>query len=251
MRLRDRVAIVTGGGKGIGRSYSLGLADEGAAVGVADIDTAAAARVAAEISERGGRAIAVEVDVADAAAVENMCATVAQTFGGLDILVNNAGLFAVLKRKPFFQVTPEEWDRVMAVNLKGVFLCCLAAFPHLRARSRGTIINISSSSIFAASNRLVHYVASKMGVVGLTRALAREMGEYGIRVNAVAPGVVASGTNEEITPPAMLAASAAARSLSRIQVPADLVGTIVFLASDDSSFMTGQLIVVDGGTVFY
>jgi 3-oxoacyl-[acyl-carrier protein] reductase len=251
VRLRDRVAVITGGGLGIGRAYALGLAREGAAVAVADIDAGAAAAVAAEIETLGGRALGIRVDVSDPASVQAMCEQTWRTFGGLDILVNNAALFSALSRKPFFEITPEEWDRVMAVNLKGVFLCCLAAYPHLKARGRGSIINITSSSIFAARNRLAHYVAAKMGVVGLTRALAREMGDDGIRVNAVAPGITASGTNERISPPEAQAAAATERCLKRVQVPEDLVGAVVFLASDDSAFITGQMIVVDGGRVFY
>ncbi|MDR7523049.1 MAG: glucose 1-dehydrogenase [Armatimonadota bacterium] len=251
MRLSGRVAIITGGGLGIGRAYALGFAREGAAVAVADIDAAAAAAVAAEIGGRGGRAIPIPVDVADDEAVRRMCEETAEAFGGIDILVNNAALFAALERKPFHAITPEEWDRVMAVNLRGVFLCCRAAYPYLKARGGGSIINITSSSIFTARNRLAHYVAAKMGVVGLTRALAREMGDDGIRVNAVAPGVTASGTNERISPPEAQAAAAAERCLKRIQVPEDLVGTVLFLASDEGAFISGQMIVVDGGRVFH
>lgn len=251
MRLRDRVAVVTGGGLGIGRSYALGLARAGAAVAVADIDADAAAAVAAEIRAGGSRSLAVPTDVSDPASTRQMCERAVEAFGGLDILVNNAALFSALARKPFFEITPEEWDRVMAVNLRGVFLCCLAAYPHLKARGRGSIINIASSSIFAARNRLAHYVAAKMGVVGLTRALAREMGDDGIRVNALAPGITASGTNERISPPAALAAAASERCIKRVQVPEDLVGAVVFLASDESAFITGQMLVVDGGRFFY
>lgn len=251
MRLRGRVAVVTGGGLGIGRAYALGLAGEGAAVAVADIAASAAEAVAAEIIGRGGRAIPVPVDVADIEGARRMCAQTASAFGGIDVLVNNAALFAALERRPFFEITPEEWDRVMAVNLRGVFLCCQAAYPYLKARGGGSIINITSSSIFAARNRLAHYVAAKMGVVGLTRALAREMGDDGIRVNTVAPGVTASGTNTRISPPEAQAAAAAERCLKRVQVPEDLVGTVLFLASDESAFISGQLIVVDGGRVFH
>ncbi|HEX4840908.1 MAG TPA: glucose 1-dehydrogenase [bacterium] len=251
MRLRGRVAIVTGGGKGIGRAYSIGLAREGAAVVVADIDAEAARETAGEIIAQEGRATAVSVDVADERSVRAMCAQVGETYGGFNILVNNAALFAVLDRKPFYQISTEEWNRVLAVDLTGMFLCCREAYPHLKARGQGSIINISSTSVFEARNRLAHYVAAKMGVIGLTRALAREMGEDGIRVNAIGPGVTASGTNERITPPEVLASRAAERSLKRVEVPEDLVGAVIFLASDDSAFMTGQLLVVDGGKVFH
>ncbi len=244
MRLRGRVAIVTGGGLGIGRAYAEGLAREGAAVTIADVDGDAAAEVAARIRDGGGRALAVRTDVSDEADARAMCAQTVEQFGGLDVLVNNAAQFSALTRRPFTEISVAEWDRVMAVNLRGVFLCCAAAHPHLRARGGGSIINISSTSIFAATNRLAHYVAAKMGVVGLTRALAREMGDDNIRVNAIAPGVTASGTNERITSQDALAAAAAQRSIKRVQVPADLVGTVVFLASGDSAFLTGQMIVL-------
>ncbi len=137
MRLAGRVAIVTGGGKGIGRSYALGLAAEGAAVSVADIDGDATSAVAEEIRARGREAMPVLVDVADPASCRTMCEQTVHRFGGLDILVNNAALFSALTRKPFFEITPEEWDRVMTINLKGVFLCCIAAYPHLKARGKG------------------------------------------------------------------------------------------------------------------
>jgi 3-oxoacyl-[acyl-carrier protein] reductase len=251
MKLAGRIAIVTGGGKGIGRSYAVGLAREGAAVVVADIDADAAGETARAISTHGSQALALTVDVSEERSVHAMCAQTVEAFGGIDVLVNNAALFSVLERKPFHQISTQEWNRVLAVDLTGVFLCCREAYPYLKDRGRGSIINISSTSVFEARNRLAHYVASKMGVIGLTRSLAREMGEVGIRVNAIAPGMTASGTNERITPPEVHLQRATERSLKRVQVPDDLVGAVIFLASDDSAFMTGQLLVVDGGKVFH
>ncbi|MFN3830548.1 MAG: SDR family NAD(P)-dependent oxidoreductase, partial [Tepidimonas ignava] len=175
--------------------YARGLAREGAAVLVADIDLAGATQVAAEIRAAGGRAEACRVDVSDPASTKEMAAAAARAFGGVDILVNNAALFAALQRKPWDQITPEDFDRVMAVNLKGVWLCCLAAVPYMKPRGKGKIINIGSASIFGAGNGLAHYLASKMGVVGLTRALAKELGDDNICVNTLMPGSTDSGSN--------------------------------------------------------
>ena len=250
MRLKDRVAIVTGGGRGIGRAYCFGLAKEGAAVVVADLAAGDAAAVAGEITAGGGRAIAVGVDISEAASTQGMARAAAEAFGGVDILVNNAAMFANLTRAAWDQFSPPEWDRVMAVNVRGPWLTCLAVVPLMRRLGKGKIIIFGSSAIFTGDSRLVHYVTSKAAVMGLTRALARELGAENICVNCLHPGQTMSGTNDAMTPPEYVEAVKARRSLKRVQVSADLVGTLLYLASDDSDFVTGQSIVVDGGVSF-
>lgn len=250
LRLKDRTAVVTGGGKGIGAAFSHALASQGASVVVADIDKAAAENVAKQVSMAGGKSIACEVDVSDVASTKLMAELARSKFGSIDILVNNAAMFANLQRKPFDQISSEEFDRVLAVNVKGVWLCVLASLPSMRERKKGKVINIGSSSVFAAGNLLAHYLASKMAVIGLTRALARELGDHNICVNTLIPGATDSGSNQANTPRQYLESAALARSIKRIETPKDLVGALIFLASDDSDFMTGQSIVVDGGQRF-
>ena len=246
MRLNDRVVIVTGGGQGIGRAYALGLAAEGARVVVADI--ADPAPTVKEIEARGGQALGVSCDVSQESDTQQLATTALARFGRVDVLVNNAAVYGTLKRRPFMEIPVEEWDRVMAVNLRGLFLCARAVFPAMKAQGKGKIINISSSTFFKGVPHYIHYTTSKGGVVGFTRSLARELGEFGIRVNAVAPGFTLSGENEKNISEERKAANIRMRMLQRAQVPEDLVGTVVFLASDDSDFMTGQTILVDGGS---
>lgn len=250
MMLQGRVAIVTGAGKGIGAVFAGGLAKEGASVLVADIDEAGAKEVAGRIQAEGGRASACRVDVSDQKDTVAMARAAADAFGGIDILVNNAAMYANLKRRPFDELTVEEFDRVLSVNVKGAWLTTLAVFPFMRERGKGKIINVSSSSTFLAANRLAHYVASKMGVIGLTRALARELGDHKICVNVIQPGMTDSQANRGITSPERHLQEAAERSIKRVEVPEDLLGTLLFLASDGSDFMTGQTLLVDGGRYF-
>jgi len=188
MRLKDRVVVVTGGGIGIGRAYSLGLAAEGARVVVADI--ADPKPTVKEIETRGGQALAVECDVSKESETLRMAAEALSRFGRIDVLVNNAAIYAPLQRRSFMEIPVEEWDRVMAVNLRGLFLCARAVFPAMKAQGKGKIINISSGTFFKGIPHFIHYTTSKGGVVGFTRSLARELGEFGIRVNAVAPGLI-------------------------------------------------------------
>ena len=249
MRLNDKVVIVTGGGIGIGRAYSLGLAVEGARVVVADV--ADPKPTVNEIEARGGQALAVECDVSREADTLRMAAETVNRFGRIDVLINNAAIYGGLKRRPFMEISVEEWDRVMAVNLRGLFLCARAVFPAMRAQGKGKIINISSSTFFKGVPHYIHYTTSKGGVVGFTRSLARELGEFGIRVNAVAPGYTLSGENEKNTPEERKQDNVRSRMLKRAELPEDIVGTIVFLASDDSDFVTGQTIAVDGGSVVH
>lgn len=162
--------------------------------------------------------------------------------------MNNAAMFANLTRKSFDEITPDEFDRVLAVNVKGPWLCALAVTPQMRSQGKGKIINVGSGSVFLATNRLAHYVASKMGVIGLTRALARELGKDSICVNTLIPG--STNTNAENTTQEYLNEQARNRSIPRVAVPTDLVGGAVFLASDDSDFMTGQSMMIDGGRLF-
>ncbi|GAB4258360.1 MAG: 3-oxoacyl-ACP reductase FabG [Thermoleophilia bacterium] len=252
-RLEGRVAIVTGGGSGIGRHYGLGLAHEGAKVVVADINAEVAESTAREIKEAGGEALAIKVDVSDEADADAMAKAAVDRFGRIDVLVNNAAIYPVM---PWEHVTTDIWDRVMAVNLRGLFVCTKAVFPTMKAQGKGKIINISSGTFFGGFPNMLPYVTSKGGVIGFTRALAREVGDHGIRVNAITPGLTQSDGvkrlhEQGILPSEVADQLAQQQSLKRKQEPEDLVGAVLFLASDDSDFITGQTINVDGGWLMH
>ena len=248
MRLDGRVALVTGGSRGIGRALAVGLAREGALV-VVNFNAAgdAAAAVVAEIETGGGSAISFRADVSRAAEVDALVGATIERFGALDILVNNAALTDVHRR--WTEITEADWDRVQDVNLKGCFLCFRAAYPHLRASGHGRVINISSVTFWAGSDRLAHYVASKGGVIGFTRAVSREVGSEGITVNAVTPGAIQTDSEVAMFPDQAGIAAEMARlqAIPRRGRPEDIVGAVVFLASDAASFITGQTINIDGG----
>jgi len=241
------VAIVTGGARHIGAAYCRRLAEEAAAVVIADILDGA--RVAEEIRSKGGRALSLRVDVSNEEDTNRMALETVKAFGRIDILVNNAAIFINIQRHPFYDITAEEWDRVSAVNIKGPFLCAKAVFPKMKEQRSGKIINISSSTAYWGTPSFLHYVASKAALIGMTRSLAREVGEFGICVNAIAPGLVEH--EGQTAPKALTELQLKARSIKRLQTPEDLLGTLVFLGSSDSDFMTGQTIVVDGGSVFH
>ena len=246
--LRGRVVVITGGGKGIGKVYSDEFARAGASVVAADIDDVAANAVAAQITERGDKAIGVRVDIADAASCEAMAQTALDRYGTIDVLVNNAALMSALPRRSWMEIPPEEWDAVMAVNLRGMFLCCRAVFPTMQQRNYGKMVNISSSRIWEGSPNRLHYTTSKAGVIGFTRALAREVGEFGVTVNAVTPGFTLSETQLQSSDSSYLnQRSYAEQAIKRAQVPNDLVGAVMFLASQASDFISGQTLNVDGG----
>ncbi len=246
-RLDDKVAIVTGGARNIGAVYARALAAEGARVVVADmLDGTAAAR---DIQEAGGQAVAVTVDVSREDDTLRMAQTTIDAFGRVDVLVNNAAIYLGIHRRPFHKISVEEWDRVTAVNIKGVFLCARAVLPSMRGQGGGKIINISSNTAMAGTPNFLHYVASKAALIGMTRSMARELGGWGINVNAIAPGLV---EHEGQTVPAEVSASRVkVRSIKRRQVPGDLTGAVLYLASPDSDFVTGQTLVVDGGDIVH
>jgi 3-oxoacyl-[acyl-carrier protein] reductase len=254
MRLKDKVAIVTGGGNGIGRAYCLGMAREGAKIVVADIDGAAAEAVVKEIADLGGEALPVQADVANEKSTQAMAHRTVDRFGGIDILVNNASIFATvpMSRVGFEQIPVEEWDRLMEVNLKGPWLCCKAVVPYMRQRGRGKIVNISSGTVLdGGGGTRAHYVASKAGVMGFTRTLARELGDDNINVNTLAPGSTLSEKDPSEDILKFRQARLGGRAFKRVETPDDLVGTMIFLCSSDSDFITGQMIVCDGGDKFH
>jgi 3-oxoacyl-[acyl-carrier protein] reductase len=242
-----RSVLITGGGKGIGKVYVEEFAKAGARVTAADIDVEAAKGVAASLGKAGHEAIAIGVDIADEGSTKAMAAAVLDRFGAIDVLINNASLMSALPRRFWLEIPVEEWDRVMAVNLRGMFLTCRAAFPAMKAQGRGKIVNISSSRVWEGTPNRLHYTTSKAGVIGFTRALAREVGEFGITVNALTPGMTQSETQVATSSGNYLASRIAGRAIERVQVPADLVGAVMFLSSPASDFMTGQTINVDGG----
>ena len=252
-RMMGKVVIVTGGGHGIGKAYAERLAAEGASVLAADLDGPAAELVAAGIVASGGAAIGVQVDVASWPSVQALAALAMERFGGIDGLVNNAAIFSTIpiSRVGFEGIDEAEWDLVMSVNVKGVWNCCRALAPLLRARGGGSIVNISSASILHAGGGRLHYVASKAAVLGISRVLARELGGDNIRVNTIAPGNTLSEADPSPETVALRESAIAARSLKRLQTPADLVGTVLFLLSDDAAFISGQMLVVDGGTTLH
>jgi NAD(P)-dependent dehydrogenase (short-subunit alcohol dehydrogenase family) len=247
-RLAGQVAIVTGGAQGLGATYAKALATEGAKVTIADILDGSA--LVADLQKSGAGALFLKADVTDESAVGAMVAETLNAFGRIDILVNNAAVFATLEPKPFEQIPLAEWDRVMLVNVRGSFQCAAAVLPQMRKQQSGKIINISSGTVFRGIPKMAHYVTSKGAILAMTRALAREVGADGICVNTLAPGLTASegivGTqhwNE------MREIILNARSLKRDEQPEDLIGALIFLASRDSDFMTGQCLVVDGGLI--
>lgn len=247
--LEDRVIIVTGGGKSIGKVYSQRLAEVGARVIIAEIDAEAGEETAEEIRASEGQALAVETDVSDEGSTERMAKTTIEAFGRIDCLINNASLMSELRRGPWHEISVEEWDRVMHVNLRGMFLCCRAVYPQMKKQKSGKIINISSARVWEGTPNRLHYTTSKAGVIGLTRALAREVGDDNIGVNAITPGFTLSATQLASSAPEYLSkrSNDDRKAFKRAQVPEDLVGAVMFLASDASNFITGQTINVDGG----
>jgi 3-oxoacyl-[acyl-carrier protein] reductase len=249
--LRGRVVIITGGGKGIGRIYAQEFARAGARVLAADIDGEGAAAVAAGIVAEGYEAIGIRTDISDPQATAAMAKAAIDSFGTIDVLVNNASLMSVLPRRDWMEIPVEEWDRVMSVNLRGMFLCCHAVAPTMKAKRKGKIVNISSSRVWEGTPLRLHYTTSKAGVVGFTRALSRELGPHGINVNAVSPGATLSETQVASSSGNYLATRVEGRAFERPQVPEDLVGAVMFLATQASDFMTGQTINVDGGKMMH
>jgi NAD(P)-dependent dehydrogenase (short-subunit alcohol dehydrogenase family) len=245
--LAGKVAVVTGAAQGIGNAIAHGLAAEGARIVVADLQQAEAA--AAGFADGVG----LEVDVADEDAVARMANEVTDRCGGIDILVNNAGLYASLPMRPFTEIPLEEWRQVMDVNVASMFLTCRAVVPRMRERGGGAILNVSSGTVFRGVPFVLHYVASKGAVVAMTRALARELGKDGIRVNCVAPGfTMTEGVQEqEEVVRALRDVTIAARTIQRDQVPEDVVGAAVFLCTPAADFITGQTMVIDGGQYFH
>jgi NAD(P)-dependent dehydrogenase (short-subunit alcohol dehydrogenase family) len=253
MRLKDRVAIVTGAARGIGQEFCLALVREGAKVVAADI--LPCAETVAKAQDAGGEALGVTADVASAESIQAMANQTLQSFGRIDILVNNAAVLA--KSTPFEQIPEADWDRVMAVNIKGMWLCCKAVVPVMRQQGKGKIINISSDTIWLGVPMMLHYVASKGAVLAFTRALARELSGTGINVNAITPGLTLTEGTQGILDPETIAHIQAGDVLVEQQIikrneqPSDLAGTVVFLASDDSDFITGQTINVNGGATHH
>ena len=240
--------MVTGAAQGIGASLAKGLARAGARVVIADIVDGE--KVAADIVSKGGEAVSIITDVSDDASLQRLVELADSTFDGIDILVNNAALFGKLAPKPLGQLTQDEWDRVMIVNVRGVWQCVKAVIPSMSRRGGGSIINISSNRIYGGYPNLLHYDASKGAVAAMTKSMAVELGDLNIRVNAIAPGLTMSErvrTKEGISERNEVVVSR--RALKRSQMPEDLAGAVVFLASDSSAFVSGQSLNVDGGSV--
>ena len=250
-RLAGKVAVVTGGAQGIGAAFAKGLAAQGARVVIAARSDSS--KVVSEILEAGGQALGCTVDVNDNESLQAMVSDAEAKFGPIEILVNNAALFSSLTMKPFMEIDENEWDTVMRVNVRGPFQCAKAVIPSMRKSGRGKIINIASGTFLRGAPMMCHYVSSKGAVVGQTRAMAPELGKDNINVNCIIVGLTVSEgvkKHKQILGAAK-ESTLAARVIKRAMVPDDLLGAVYYLASEDSDFMTGQCMNIDGGALNY
>lgn len=243
----DRVVIVTGAGQGIGREYAKQFAAAGAIPILADVNEAAANNVAGEIEAGGGSCLVVPTDLGEHDSVQALADTVLDRYGRVDVLVNNAAIFTTLRMRAFDEIPLEEWERVIRVNLTGCYLTARAVVGAMREAGFGRIVNISSGSVFLGSPRYLHYVASKSALIGMTRAMAREVGEHGITVNCVQPGGTFTEVPRETITEEGKKRLLELQAIHREEIPMDLVGLVIFLASPAAEFITGQTIAVDGG----
>jgi len=247
MKLKEKTAIVTGAGQGIGKAMAARLAADGASIVIADLAQYDVA--AAELAKRGARTLGLKIDVSSESDTRHMAEETLKAFGRIDILVNCAAMFATVKLGPFEEIPVGEWKRLLEINVLGVALCCKAVTPQMRRQKSGRIINLASGAPLKGVPYFLHYIASKGAVIAMTRGLARELGKDGITVNAIAPGLtVSDGTAGRPEHLRNHADSIRSRAIPREERPEDLVGAVSFLASDDAAFMTGQTMVVDGGS---
>ena len=245
--LDGKVVIITGGARGIGRAYAHGVSAEGAGVVIADLLDGSP--VVEELAATGGEAVSVSTDVSDEASTVAMADAAMDGFGRIDVLINNAAMFSETTRGPFTDLTVAEWDRTFEVNVRGVWLCTKAVYPHMAAQGSGKIINIASNTCFKGTLGFPHYVASKSALLGLTRCLANELGPEGITVNTVSPDLI---PNPDVRPTDATSDPfvVSGRAIKRTQVADDMVGTILYLSSPASDFVTGQSLLVNGGAYF-
>ena len=253
MQLKDKVTIITGAAHGIGKAYARRFAEEGAHVVIADIDAQGGEATAKALLDTGGSAWARATDVTNFSNVERLMRETVAKFGKIDVLLNNAAIYVTQKlwKGPVEELTLKEWDRVIEVNLKGVILCSKAVIPIMKRQKSGKIINIASGTFFSGSGNMPHYTTAKGGVVALTRVMARQLGEFGINVNCMTPGSTMSEENITDEVRARRQEGVDKRAFKRVETPADIVGTALFLASSDSDFVTGQLLVVEGGGIMH
>ncbi len=253
MRLKDKVAIITGGNQGIGRDYCFGFIKEGAKVVVAARNVEKSEAVVKELIDAGGDAIALKVDVSKEEDTKMMAAKTVEKYGKIDILLNNAAIYSGLSMQPWDTITPEEWDWVFSVNVKGQWLAMKAATQYMKQSGKGKVINTASTTALMGIPFLLHYAASKGAVMALTRCAANELGEYGINVNTICPGLTLTEASTEMKgqPPGLAEFVANMSAMKKSQQPEDLVGGAIFLASDESDFISGQLLVVDGGMAMH
>lgn len=248
-RLQGKTIVVTGAGRGLGRAFAERAVQEGAAVAIGEIDGTLAEKTAIEMRENGAEVVAVQTDISDEASLARFAAIVQERFGTVDGLVNNAAIASGVGGKRFDEISPDAFEKVMNVNVKGTWLAIRAFVPLMRPTGKGKIVNLSSDTALWGAPVLLHYVASKGAIIAMTRSLARELGEYNIAINCIAPGLILTEATETVSP-ARHQLYVDGRAIKRPQLPEDVTGAAMFLLSDDADFITGQVLPVNGGFVF-